>query len=149
MAPNKSNPLSWLNEDPFFKNKLNMKELEEQWNLDPSQIDSYVEKMIREATASALPAPTGKVHFEHVDTHNFLITKIRIPSGVHPENIWTQINRTQIKISGIGKDQAEIIPLPFPVNPDQSKATYKQGSLQFRMPKLSPGRYRDVNIRYL
>lgn len=34
MSPNKSNPLDWMNEDPF-KKKLSLKSLEEQWKLDP------------------------------------------------------------------------------------------------------------------
>ncbi|WHY17030.1 Hsp20/alpha crystallin family protein [Paenibacillus sp. G2S3] len=152
MSPNKSNPLDWMNEDPFFKKKLSLKSLEEQWKLDPSQIDGYVEKIIREATAStssSLTEETSSLHFEHLDTHNYLITKIRIPSGIHPESIWAQINRTQIKLNGLGKDHSEIIPLPIPVNPDQSRGTYKQGSLQFRMPKMSAGKFRDIDIRYL
>jgi HSP20 family molecular chaperone IbpA len=141
-----------MNEDPFFKKKLSLKSLEEQWKLDPSQIDGYVEKIIKEATAatsSSFTEETSSLHVEHLDTHNYLITKIRIPNGIHPESVWAQINRTQIKLSGLGKDRSEIIPLPIPVNPDQSRVTYKQGSLQFRMPKMSSGKFRDIDIRYL
>ncbi|ULO10079.1 hypothetical protein H1230_15685 [Paenibacillus sp. 19GGS1-52] len=151
MSSNKSNPLDWLSEDPFFKKQLSLKALEEQWKLDPNQIDSYVEKIIKEATSSSLnnDGKSSGLHFEHVDTHNFLISKITIPSRVHPENIWVQLNRTQIKINGLSKEQSEIIQLPFPVNPEQSKATYKQGSLQLRMPKMLSGRFRDIDVRYL
>lgn len=152
MSPNKTNPLDWMNEDPFFKKKLNLKTIEDQWKLDPNQIDGYVEKIIREATAatsSSFMNESPSLRYEHVDTHNYLITKIRIPSGVHPESIWAQINRTQIKLTGLGKDHKEIITLPLPVNPDQSRASYKQGSLQFRMPKMTPGKFKDINIRYL
>lgn len=152
MSPNKTNPLDWMNEDPFFKKKLSLKALEEQWKLDPNQIDGYVEKVIREATAttsSSFMNETSSLSFEHIDTHNHLITKIRIPSGIHPESIWAQINRTQIKLTGLGKDHSEIIQLPVPVIPDQSRGTYKQGSLQFRMAKMSAGRFKDIDIRYL
>lgn len=152
MSANKSNPLDWMSEDPFFKKKLNLKALEEQWKLDPNQIDGYVEKNIKEATTSTSSPFTNdssSLNFEHLDTHNYLITKIQIPKGIHPESIWAQINRTQIKITGLGKDHHQIITLPVPVNPDMSKGTYKQGSLQFRMPKMSPGKYKDIDIRYL
>ncbi|MEK4105689.1 hypothetical protein NST28_16535 [Paenibacillus sp. FSL R10-2791] len=117
MSPNKTNPLDWMNEDPFFKKKLSLKALEEQWKLDPNQIDGYVEKVIREATAatsSSFMNETSSLSFEHIDTHNHLITKIRIPSGIHPESIWAQINRTQIKLTGLGKDHSEIISCQFP-----------------------------------
>jgi len=60
-----------------------------------------------------------------------------------------QLNRTQIKINGLGKDKDEIIPLSFPVNPNQSKGTYKQGSLQLRMPKMLSGRFKDIDIHFL
>lgn len=152
MRTNKSNPMDWLNEDPFFKKHLSLKSLEEQYKLDPNQIDGYVEKIIREATtasASPLANEGSSLHFEHVDTHNFLITKIRIPSRVHPENIWVQLNRTQIKINGLGNEQSEIITLPIPVNPDQSRGTFKQGSLQLKMPKMSSGKFKDISVRYL
>jgi HSP20 family protein len=150
MSPHKTNPLDWMNEDPFFKKKVSLKALEEQWNLDPNQIDGYVEKIIKEATtSSSFTNEESSLQFEHVDTHNFLITKIRIPSGVHPESIGALLNRTHIKLNGLGKDHSEIISLPVPINPDQSRGTYKQGTLQFRMPKMSAGRFRDIDIRYL
>ncbi|MCL6604734.1 MAG: Hsp20/alpha crystallin family protein [Paenibacillus sp.] len=149
MKSNKSNPMDWMSEDPFFKKQSSLKGLEEQLNLNPNQIDSYVEKIIREATSSALTGEKSILHYEHVDTHNFLITKVRIPSSVHPENIWVQLNRTQIKINGMGNDKGEVIQLPYPVKPDQSKGTYKQGSLQLRMPKMLNGRFKDINIRFL
>lgn len=155
MSANKSNPLDWLNEDPFFKKQFSLKSLEEQYKLDPNQIDGYVEKIIREATsatsATSSPLANGEssLHFEHLDTHNFLITKIRIPSRVHPENIWVQLNRTQIKINGLGNEHSETIILPIPVNPDQSRGTFKQGSLQLKMPKMSPGKFKDITVRYL
>jgi len=87
MRSNKSNPLDWMSEDPFFKKQLSLKGLEEQLKLDPNQIDSYVENIIREATSSALTDAGSSLRYEHLDTHNFLITKIRIPRSVHPENI--------------------------------------------------------------
>ncbi|MGF7047422.1 HSP20 family molecular chaperone IbpA [Paenibacillus sp. DS2015] len=150
MSSNKSNPLDWLNEDPFFKKRISLKELEEQSKLNPDQIDSYVEKIIREATSSsAVTNEDTSLHYEHVDTHNFLITKIRIPNRIHPENLWVQLNRTKIKIHGLGNEQSEIITLPFPINPDQSKGTFKQGSLQLKMPKMPSGRFKDINVRFL
>ncbi|MDQ0194286.1 Hsp20/alpha crystallin family protein [Paenibacillus wynnii] len=149
MKSNKSNPMDWMSEDPFFKKQLSIKGLEDQLKLDPHQIDSYVEKIIREATSSALTNEESSLRYEHVDTHNFLITKIRIPSRIHPENIWVQLNRTQIKINGIGNDKGEVIQLPVPINPDQSKGTFKQGSLQLRMPKMLSGRFKDIDIRFL
>ncbi|WP_379127037.1 Hsp20/alpha crystallin family protein [Paenibacillus sp. sgz500958] len=149
MRSNKSNPMNWLNEDPFFKQQLSLKGLEEQWKLDPNQIDGYVENIIREATSSALSAGGTKLRYEHLDTHNYLITKIVIPEKIHPENIWVQLNRTQIRINGLGEDNSEIIPLPYPVNPDRSKGTFKQRSLQLRMLKLQAGRYKDIEVRFL
>ncbi|MEK3983022.1 hypothetical protein MHB77_06455 [Paenibacillus sp. FSL K6-3166] len=49
-----------MNEDPFFKKKLSLKSLEEQWKLDPSQINGYVEKIIRESTAATSSSLTDE-----------------------------------------------------------------------------------------
>ncbi|ASA21779.1 Hsp20/alpha crystallin family protein [Paenibacillus donghaensis] len=149
MSSGKGNPLDWLRNDPFFANQISLKALEEQWKLDPDAIDSYVDKVIREATPSLSPTSKTKLKFEHVDTHSFLITKIRIPSSIHPENLWLQLYRTQLKIGGLANDRSEVITLPVPVNPNQSRATFKQGTLQLKMPKLSAGRYKDIPVRFL
>lgn len=149
MSSNKSNPLDWFNEDPFFKKQLSLKDLEEQWKLDPNQIEGYVEKVIREATSAPLTTVESNLIYEHIDTHNLLITKITIPKHTHPENIGVQLNRTQIKITGLKNEQSKIIQLPCSINPDISKGTYKHGSLQLKMPKSSSGRFKDIVVRYL
>lgn len=144
--------LDWLREDPFFKKHFPFKTIEEHLKLDSDEVDQYVENAIRHATMN--PAfnnsnSGSKLQYEYLDTHNLLITKIRIPNRIHPENIWVQLNRTQIKINGLNDEESQIILLPTPINPDQSKATFKQGSLQIKMPKMSIGRFKDVHIRYL
>lgn len=148
----KLNNLDWLREDPFFKKHFPFKTLEEHLKLDSDEVDQYVENAIRQATLNPAFSNSGggsKLQYEHLDTHNLLITKIRIPNRIHPENIWVQLNRTQIKINGLDDEESQIIVLPTPINPDQSKATFKQGSLQIKMPKMSIGRFKDVYIRYL
>lgn len=151
MSSNLTN-LDWLKEDPFFKKHFPFKTLEEHLRLDSDAVDQYVENAIRHATSNSPQFMNNngtKLQYEHMDTHNHLITKVRIPKRVHPENIWIQLNRTQLKINGLNDDQSQIITLPTPINPDQSKATFKQGSLQVKMPKISTGRFKDVHIRFL
>lgn len=145
--------LDWLREDPFFKKNFPFKGIKEHLNFNSDEVDQYVENALREANMnSSLKGKNNnsKLQYEHIDTHNILITKIRIPKRIHPENIWVQLNRTQIRINGLGDDdENEIISLPSPIIPDQSKATFKQGSLQLKMPKMATGRFKDIQIRFL
>lgn len=144
--------LDWLQEDPFFKKHFPFKGIKEHLKFNSDEVDQYVENALREANMnSALKSRNNsKLQYEHVDTHNILITKIRIPKRVHPENIWVRLNRTQIRIHGLSdEDESEIITLPSPIIPDQSKATFKQRSLQLKMPKMSSGRFKDIPIRFL
>ncbi|KKO51349.1 hypothetical protein XI25_26690 [Paenibacillus sp. DMB20] len=149
MSSEPTNPLDWLNQDPFFKKHFPFKTLEDQWRLDPNQVDSYVQNIINQATTSGFMDGVSSLRYEHFDMHDTLVTMIRIPKRIHPESIWVQLSRTQIKVNGLKDKESELIKLPVPVNPDRTKATYKQGSLQLRMPKLSSGRFKDVFIRYL
>lgn len=145
--------LDWLRTDPFFKKHFPFEGIQEHLKMNSDEVDQYVENALREANMN--PAFKGrtqsnKLQFEHLDTHHLLITKIRIPKRIHPENIWVQLNRTQIRIHGLGDEgNHQTIPLPTPINPDQSKATFKQGSLQIKMPKMATGRFKDIAIRYL
>ncbi|WP_054957848.1 Hsp20/alpha crystallin family protein [Paenibacillus dakarensis] len=144
--------LDWLQQDPFFKKILPFKEIKEQLKMNTDEVDQYVEKALREANIYSLFADKKRsnIKHEHVDTHNLLITKIHVPKNVHPENMSVQVNRTQIRIYGLtDEDEYRIIQLPSPIIPDQSKASFKQGSLQLRMPKMGTGRFKEVPIRYL
>ncbi|MFC7680243.1 Hsp20/alpha crystallin family protein [Paenibacillus sp. GCM10028914] len=148
----KTNDLDWLNEDPFFKKLLPFKAIQEHLSIKPDDVDQYVENALREANlnSSLKGRDSSKLHYEHIDTHHLLITKIRVPKKIHPENLWVQLNRTQIRINGFDdNDENQIIQLPTPIIPEQSKATFKQGSLQLKMPKMTIGRFKDVSIRYL
>ncbi|MEC0255745.1 Hsp20/alpha crystallin family protein [Paenibacillus lautus] len=144
----------WLTKDSFFNNKSfpfkDLNDLNEDFQLDPTVIEDYVKDTIRQATAGneMLPNPST-LRYEMFDTHNFLVVKCYVPKRVHPENLGIKLNRTQIIIHGLPKDQSQTIVLPVPILPAQSIATYKQPTLQIKMPKMSIGRFHDVNIRFL
>ncbi|MGG4341790.1 Hsp20/alpha crystallin family protein [Paenibacillus lautus] len=144
----------WLSKDSFFKNNSfpfkDLNDLNEDFQLDPTVIEDYVKDTIRQATAGneMLPNP-NTLRYETLDTHNFLVVKCYVPKLVHPENLWIKLSRTQIKIHGLPKDQSQTIVLPVPVLPSQTIATYKQPTLQIKMPKMSTGRFHDINIRFL
>ncbi|WP_068617572.1 Hsp20/alpha crystallin family protein [Paenibacillus tuaregi] len=146
--------LEWLGEDPFFKNLFPFKDFKDQFKLDPSEVDKYVEDAISKAMSGNSLFDAGavgsrKMNHEIMDTHHFIIAKIRVPRQIHPENLWVQVSRTQVKFSGHEEEQPQIITLAAPVNPLKSSATFKLGSLQVKMPKLKSGGFHDVAIRYL
>lgn len=148
MSPKDPKNLDWMQEDPFFKNLFPIQNLKEQLELNPNDVDQYIEEAIKKATGDFIQSPSTLRH-EFVDTHNQLIAKIQIPGRIHPENIWLQVNRTHLKVNGLGKEKSQLITLPTAVIPSQAKASFKQGSLQVRMPKMAGGKYREVYIRYL
>ncbi|MNR24790.1 hypothetical protein D3C85_1418910 [compost metagenome] len=68
---------------------------------------------------------------------------------MHPENLWVQASRTQLKYSRQEGENPQVITLPAPVNPAKSSATFKTGSLEVKLPKLRSGGFQEVPIRYL
>lgn len=144
----------WLTQDSFFSSNpfpfKDLNNLNKDVHLDPAFIEDYVRNTIKQAMSGndILPSPS-ELRYETFDTHKFLVVKCHVPKRIHPENLWVQVNRTHIKINGLPKEHVQIIQLPAPVQPSQSIATYKQSSLQIKMPKLSSGRYHDVHIRFL
>ncbi|KOR88989.1 Hsp20/alpha crystallin family protein [Paenibacillus solani] len=144
----------WLTQDSFFNNNSfpfkDLNHLNEDYQLDPTIIEDYVKDTIRRASAGneILPDP-NTLRYETLDTHNFLVVKCYVPKRIHPENLWIQLNRTRIKINGLPKEQHQTILLPVPILPAQAIATYRQPTLQIKMPKMSPGKLHDINIRFL
>ncbi|WP_433946655.1 Hsp20/alpha crystallin family protein [Paenibacillus sp. SN-8-1] len=154
MGTKKNMNAQWLGEDSFFKNHFPFNEFKEQLNLDPSEVDKYVENAISKAMAGHrlfdTEAPAGKaMRHELLDTHHFILVKISVPREMHPENLWVQASRTQLKYSRQEGKTPQIITLPAPVNPAKSSATFKTGSLEVKLPKLRSGAFQEVPIRYL
>lgn len=146
--------MKWLGEDPFFKNHFPFKDFKEHMDLDPADVDKYVEDAITKALGdNRIPdfghAGRTKLSHEIIDTHHFVIAKIKIPRRVHPENVWVQVSRTQLRINGVEEGEPQHIALPAPVNPTGAKATFKLGSLQIKIPKMNSGRFQEVPVRYL
>ncbi len=144
----------WLTQDSFFSSSpfpfKDLNNLSEEVQLDAAMIEDYVKNTINQAiSGNDILSKPSELRYETFDTHKFLVVKCHVPMRIHPENLWVQVNRTHIKINGLPKEHVQIIQLPAPVQPSQSIATYKQSSLQIKMPKLSSGRYHDVQIRFL
>ncbi|MNH91629.1 hypothetical protein D3C87_317080 [compost metagenome] len=155
MGTKKNMNLEWLGEDPFFKNHFPFKEFKEQLSLDPSEVDKYVENAISKAMSghrlfdTEAPAAGKGMKHELLDTHQFILVKISVPREMHPENLWVQANRTQLKYSRQEGKNPQVITLPAPVNPAKSSAAFKAGSLEVKLPKLRSGGFQEVPIRYL
>lgn len=160
MSDKKANQQDWLSQDSFFNSPFpfkdfnipfkDMESLDQDMEATPSYIEDYVRDTIQQATkASEISSEPSALRYETFDTHHFLFVKCRIPKQVRPENLWLQLNRTQIKINGLPNEKKQIISLPAPIVPSKSIATFKQSSLQIKMPKMPTGRFRDIHIKLL
>ncbi|WP_442604205.1 Hsp20/alpha crystallin family protein [Paenibacillus sp. KN14-4R] len=146
MSPNTKNA-NWFSDDPFFNNKLPLKGLGDNLNLDPSFVEKYVKDVLKQASVNSMHVGKSHLPYELFEMHNAVIAKIQIPKDIKIENLSISINTSQIKIEGLPTEQR--ILLNIPVVPSKSSATFKQDFLQIKMPKLSKGNFVEVPIRYL
>lgn len=149
MSPKDSKHDNWLSEDPFFKSKFPFQEISDSLNIDQSYIDQYVKDVLKRSSLNNTKTGFSPLFYEVFELHNFVIAKISIPRKIHPENLSIFVNSMQIKIEGLPGGNKQIIPLPTPVNSAQSKATFKQSSLQIKTPKKPIGRFKEVYLRFL
>ncbi|MEV2407268.1 Hsp20/alpha crystallin family protein, partial [Paenibacillus larvae] len=58
------------------------------------------------------------------------------------------IIRTQL-MGWPGQDEGKLISLPASIIPHKSKASFKEGYLQIKMPKMRNGNFHELQIRHL
>jgi HSP20 family molecular chaperone IbpA len=137
----------WGNLDPFFNNKF-FNDANPLEGIDLSSINNYVQNAI----SHVMPSETTihpDVHPDIFETHNFVIVKLKLPKNVNPSNIRLFIQANHIKLEGWANEKEQIIKLPSSVQSTKSKALFKQGVLEIKMPKIKfRDRFHEVFIRF-
>ncbi|AQT83333.1 hypothetical protein ERICIV_02342 [Paenibacillus larvae subsp. larvae] len=135
----------WVLQDPFFQNKFPFNDLGNPLDLDPAKVENYVKNVIRQAKEGSREVPC-----DVFELHNDLVARMKIPKQVHIEDLSVFLNNNQIKIEGWpGQDEGKLISLPASIIPHKSKASFKEGYLQIKMPKMRNGNFHELQIRHL
>ncbi|RRJ62688.1 hypothetical protein EHV15_06835 [Paenibacillus oralis] len=128
---------------------------------DPQSISQYVNEILKktlpdpmnsfagmgkEASVSGWGA--GKIQFENFETHQSVITRFRVPAGVNPQDIGVMVGAGDVRIR-LPDGGEERNPLPRRVRVEDSKAVYKDGVFEIRMPKEAEDEhYREIFVKF-
>lgn len=107
-------------------------------------VQNAFKSMIGDVQKGAFPFAQGKqtdsMHYDLFETHRSVIVRCSIPKDTSPYDYKPSVNRRNLRIRTPSDDNVDI-PLPKPVVPSSSKATYRDGVLEIRMPKSSKKEY--------
>jgi len=135
---------TWTNQDSFFDKKFPFHQANPLENYDLSSIHSYVQNVL-----SQVAVGDEKLIVEVFETHQSVIAQIKIPKQLNPRSLKIWVKTSHIKIERTQDNKEQLISLPSNVDSNTSKAVYKQGILEVRMPKLKArDRYQEVLVRY-
>lgn len=135
----------WAIQDSFFQNKFPFNDLGNPLDLDPLKVDNYVKNVIRQAKEG-----NGELCCDVFELHNDLVARMKIPKQVRVEELTVSLNNNQIKIGGWpGQEEEQLISLPRSIIPQKSRASFKEGYLQLKMPKMRNGNFHGLQIRHL
>jgi hypothetical protein len=121
----------WTDQDSFFGKKFPFGDVNALEKFDLSSINAYVQNVL-----SNVPHSGALLSPETFETHHWVIVQIKLPKKVHPKNLRVFINARNIKIKGQDEGDEQLIKLPCSVVPAESKAQFKQGILEIKMPKV-------------
>lgn len=119
----------------------------EQWK-DTSWVEDYVKNILEKSlpSSSTLKRTTSSPS-EIFETHHFVIMKMKMPENANPI---VKIRTDQVKVDGLSGSNSHIVRLPCHIDPQQSRASYKDGVLQIKMKKKKINKnYHEVAVRYL
>jgi HSP20 family molecular chaperone IbpA len=125
------NNKKWTDRDSFFNKEFPFRDVNPLENFDLSSINAYVQNVLSNVSHS-----DTMLSSETFETHHSVIVQLKLPKKVHPKNLRVLINAHNIKINGQNEGEGQLIKLPCSVVPTGSKAQYKQGILEIKMPKV-------------
>ncbi|MEX2461452.1 MAG: Hsp20/alpha crystallin family protein [Paenibacillaceae bacterium] len=135
---------TWTNQDSLFNKKFPFHNTNPLENYDLSSIHTYVQNVLSQVAVDEL-----KLRVEIFETHQSVIAKIKIPKHLDPRSLKIWVNTSHIKMERTQDNKEQMINLPSRVDSNTSKAVYKQGILEIRIPKLKArDRYHEVFVRY-
>lgn len=132
---------------------------------DPQSISQYVNEILRKTLPESMNSfagmgPTmgkeasvsgwkpGKIQFDNFETHQSVITRFRVPAGVDPKDIGILVGAGDVRIR-LPDGGEERNPLPRRVRVEDSKAVYKDGVFEIRMPKEAEDEhYREIFVKF-
>lgn len=134
-------------------------------NATSKKINEYVREVVEEAlsqagtpearagfTSGMMRPPFGSVTLptEVFQTHNHVIVRIKVVKGVKPRQLRLYAGLQRLRIDGLPESGTQYVRLPGLVHPETSRAMYRDGVLQVKLPKRKINeRFEEVDVRFV
>lgn len=105
---------------------------------DPGWVEKYVQDVLKKAMPSAdiFSAPEQQQYNENIfETQRSVIVRVNIPKETNPKDIRIYLGLDHVRLEGLPSSRSKIIRLPSNVGIRGSRAKFKEGLLEIRMPK--------------
>jgi HSP20 family molecular chaperone IbpA len=118
---------------------------------DTSWIGDYVQRILRHAQSQqGLSASFADIDSHWFETHKSVIFRINVPKETNANLIRVWVSSHHLQLEGIPDTKHKhTFPLPAPVVAKASRAVFKDGVLEIRMPKsVSDKKYREIYVEF-
>jgi HSP20 family molecular chaperone IbpA len=108
----------------------------------------WLEEYIKDLVANVVPdamvganktmnmtQPTSSLNFNVFETHTYVIARAKLSKGTDLGGIRILAGSNELLVKGLPEGDDKVIALPGRVRPNESKAVYKNGVLEIRMPR--------------
>jgi HSP20 family molecular chaperone IbpA len=130
------NPLDWREFEAYMKKQFSgwpIENWEKQIERQQEWARQYMQKMIAKWMPDFRPNPLAWLDFNIFETHRNIIVRVHVPSGLSHDQLKFAVSPRALRVSM--QEHSETIVLGANVIPERSKAEYKQGCWEIRMPK--------------
>jgi hypothetical protein len=127
-----------------------VKEMMTKGNL--SWVDDYVQGIVSRTLPKMSPQTEktiDQLKANVFETHNFVIARIKVSKQADPRKLRFYVANNQLRVDGLAHDNNQFIQLPANVRFRESRAVFKNGIFEIRMPKEAQKRFKEINVRYL
>ncbi len=119
--------------------------------IDLSWVNKHIEETLKQAMPQSSPRKSAPPSYAYdmVEIHNYVIVKLTM-SESEARNVRLSASSSQLKIYSDSSRKQQIIPLPALIEPESSKAIYKNNILEIRLLKHETAeRFSQLNIRFI
>lgn len=118
-------------------------------NQDLSWIADYVNDMMQQSFPGQYYGgsfSSTRLKQEVFETHDFIIARIEVPEDIDPEHLKVYFLTNELKVEGVDSE-TQRIQLPRNGLYKGSKAIYKEGILEIKIPKRARERFQEIPVQ--
>jgi HSP20 family molecular chaperone IbpA len=148
-------PMDWndfekqmLKQFPFLPKNFTRMDFSQNANWIGDLVKKNIDRFINQNFMSNATNPSffQLLSYDLLETNNSIIVRLHLPNKMPPHNVKMSVSRRKVRLDlPTGKRQE--IQLEKPVDPKRSRANFKDGVMEIRMPKVKePSRYHSIYL---